>query len=234
MPMAIPLVAAGIGAAASRSASRRAADAAKGANASAEEQARIAREQWDVYKENYLPLEKELVEDARNYDTAERRDQAANSAMADQQREFDAAQAQMTGRLASMGLNPADGRFQSGMQSMAVTAAANKAGAGTLARRAVETEGYARRATAVGLGKGIPGQAQSGLAAAQQGLANSARMQSQNAANTAGGVAYLVNQAGNALFRPGTQAPAPVYDYGMPYGGSGSGVTDPPTNYWGY
>lgn len=231
MPMAIPLVAAGIGAAASHSAAKKASEAAKGQNALAEQQAAIAREQWENYKTNYLPLEKDMIADAQSYDTAERRDQMANSAMADQQREFDAAQSQMTGRLASMGLNPADGRFQAGLQSMSVTAAANKAGAGTLARRAVEQEGYARRANAVAMGKGLAGSAQSGLSMAQQGLANSAQMQSQRAANTAGGVSYLVNQVGQGLFRP--QPAAPVYDYGTPYSGGGSGTYDPPTNYWG-
>jgi len=196
--MPVPIIAAAITAggayAASRSQSRAASNAADAQTRLAEEQAALAREQWDYYRQNYQPLEQQLIGDARDYDSPERREAAANSAMADQQREFDQATQQVTNRFASMGLNPADGRFQSGLQDLAVAGAANKAGAANLARRAVEQEGWNRRLGVAALGRNIPAQVSGTMSAAQHGLASSAAANAAGAARTAGGVTYLADK----------------------------------------
>ena len=93
--------------------------------------------------------------------------------MADQEREWNAASRNLQSRFASMGLNPTDGRFQDGLQSMSVQAAANKAGAANLARRSVEQEGWNRRLGIAALGRNIPAQVSGTMSAANNGLGNS-------------------------------------------------------------
>lgn len=209
----IPLIAAGIGAAASMDASRKASNSADKATDAANRQADLAEEQWNLYKDNYLPVEQRLIKDANEYDSPEARDNAANSAMADQRREYDAASRTLGNRFASMGLDPSQGRYQSGLRDMAVQGAAAQAGAGTLARRAVEAEGFQRRATVAGIGRGIPGQVENGLAAAQKGLANAANANADNAGRTAQGVTYLANKGLNAFSKwygqPGAEPQMP-------------------------
>lgn len=218
------LIALGSAAAGAIAAKKQGDAASKSADAQtrlAEEQAALAREQWDYYKTNYQPLEKQLIGDAANYDTAERRDNAANSAMADQQREFDAGKTALSNRFASMGLDPSQGRFQSGLRDMEVSAAANKAGAGTIARRSVEQEGYNRRLSVAGLGRNIPMNVSNAMSAAQNGLSNSAQLNAAAAARTAGGIAYLGNKVGDVFKTWGggnTQPPAPVTE-GYPSSG---------------
>lgn len=206
------------GAAASFKGASAAGKSADAQTALAMEQAALAREQWDYYKENYQPLEKQLIGDAASYDTAERRDNAANSAMADQQREFDAGKTALTNKFASMGLDPSQGRFQSGLRDMEVSAAANKAGAGTIARRSVEQEGYNRRLSVAGLGRNIPMNASNAMSAAQAGLSNSAQLNAAAAARTAGGITYLGQKVGDVFKNWGTQPPAPVSE-GIPSSG---------------
>ena len=196
------LIALGTAAAGAYTANRQASAANRSADAQtalAQEQAALAREQWNYYKDNYQPLEKGLISDAQNYDTAGRREEMATRAMADQQREWDAGRQQLTNRFASMGLNPADGRFQSGLEQMDVQAAAAKAGAGTLARRAVETEGYNRRLAVANLGRGLPAQASGAMTAAIGGLGNAAQLQAQLAARNAQGIGYLGGKLGDAF-----------------------------------
>ena len=195
--LAAAAITAGIGAAASAGQNRAAARSADAQTALAQEQAALAREQWDYYRQNYQPLERQLIGDARDYDSPERREQAANTAMADQEREWNAASRNLQSRFASMGLNPTDGRFQDGLQSMSVQAAANKAGAANLARRAVEQEGWNRRLGIAALGRNIPAQVSGTMSAAQQGLATSAQMNAASAARTAQGVTYLGDRLGN-------------------------------------
>lgn len=200
------------------SAANRATDAQ---TALAQEQAALAREQWDYYRQNYQPLERQLIGDARDYDSPERREQAANTAMADQEREWNAASRNLQSRFASMGLNPTDGRFQDGLQSMSVQAAANKAGAANLARRAVEQEGWNRRLGIAALGRNIPAQVSGTMSAAQQGLATSAQLQSAAAARTAQGVTYLGDRLGN-MFQNWQGWGKPDYTSGV-WGLSGPG-----------
>ena len=196
------LIALGTAAAGAYSATRQASAANRATDAQtalAQEQAALAREQWDYYRQNYQPLERQLIGDARDYDSPERREQAANTAMADQEREWNAASRNLQSRFASMGLNPTDGRFQDGLQSMSVQAAANKAGAANLARRSVEQEGWNRRLGIAALGRNIPAQVSGTMSAAMNGLGNSAALNSQMAGQNALGGAYLGKQLGDAF-----------------------------------
>ena len=106
--------------------------------------------------------------------------------MADQEREWNAASRNLQNRFASMGPNPTDGRFQDGLQSMSVQAAANKAGAANLARRSVEQEAGIAASASPPLGRNIPAQVSGTMSAAQQWAAIAAQMNAASAARTAG------------------------------------------------
>jgi hypothetical protein len=154
------------------------------------------------YFTTFQPLQKQIVSDAQGFDTTARREQAAAEAGADVSSGLDVASANRRRELASMGFDPSSGRYQSGETAAGVGGAALKAGAMNQARRQVETEGFARKTAAAGLGANLPGQQAttltSGIAANDAGI----KATQAGYGQAMGGYASALG-ANNALF--GTQ-----------------------------
>lgn len=163
-----------IGAAASNSASKRAAKAQQGASDAAAQQAAIAREQWDTYKETYQPLEKRLVSDAQQFDSPERYAEAAGEAAADVNSQFGLARDRLSRQ---PGFDPSSAAAQSSMVGLELSQAASGATAQNAARRNIRDTAWARKVDAMSLGKGLPAQASSMLSSSANTMGNIASNQ---------------------------------------------------------
>ncbi len=156
------------------SASRRAANAQKGASNAAALQAQIASEQWDKYLELYDPLERQYVQDAQNYDTPEQFQRAAGEAQATVASQFAKARDRLT---RTPGLDPSSGAYQAGVLGLELGEAATDAVAQNAARQNVRDTAYQRQTNALNLGKGLPGSASSGLSTAASNMSSIANQQ---------------------------------------------------------
>lgn len=104
----------------------------------------------------FQPLQDEFVNEAKNYATPGKQAQAASEAQADVQK-ASATQTQSLGRnMASMGINPASGRFQGTTRADATNTALASAGAGNAARQIIRDKGLALKADAINMGAGLP------------------------------------------------------------------------------
>jgi hypothetical protein len=136
--------------------------AAAAANEASDLQLQIMREQEaqtqkdrDFTNTQFRPLEQNIVDDAQNYDTEARREEAASGAVADVQSARAAQRAATVRQQASMGVNPNSGRAAALDSQADVTAAAASAGAANKARQDVEMQGHARMMDAANLGRNI-------------------------------------------------------------------------------
>lgn len=220
---AIALASAGASYAASRRAAKQQDRALNTQEGIARAQLEMAQEQWDTWKKDYQPLEQQLVKDASQYDTAERREEAALTAEGGQISATDRAMRTFGETLGERGIAPTSGSYQSGLRDILIRGAASRANAGNQARRQIEDTGFARRAAVAGIGRNIPGSVQAGMSSAANGLANVGQQYGQQAQNNAQGTANLVGGIGNALAKW----------WNAPSGGYTSTPSDAPTNYWG-
>lgn len=135
--------------------------------ATQEQQSQWALEDRTRYKEKFQPLQDEFIETAKNYDSPERQAQVAAEAKADVMKA--AGQQQLTNQrqMASMGLNPASGRFQGQSRADNMNTALSSAGAQNTARQGVRDKALALKADAINIGSGLPSQS---AAAASLGL----------------------------------------------------------------
>lgn len=138
-----------------------------------------ANEQWDYYKGTFQPVEKQMVDEAMNYDSKARQEQQASQATADVRSQMANANAQNNRSMMGMGVNPNSGRFAGLNKAQAVSAGASAAGAATGARNAVIDKGIGLRAGAASFGRNM-----TNTAAQSYGLANSAGNSAVNSANT--------------------------------------------------
>lgn len=135
------------------------------------------------YEDIFQPMEDELIQEAKDYDSAERQQEVSSEARADVIRNSQAAKEAAQRQQASMGVNPNSGRFQATSQANDTQVALSAAGAENAARNQVRDKGYAMRADAVNMGKGLPSQA---AGAAGLGLqAGSSAMGNAMSANSA-------------------------------------------------
>lgn len=149
----------------------------------AEQQQQWAEEDRARYKDKFIPLEDQFIEEASNYGSPERQAAAAAEAKADVATAV-AQQRQISDRqMAAQGISPASGRSRAVTASGDLNAALASAGAQNNARTMVRDKGLALKADAVNLGKGLPSQA---AAAAGLGLnaGNSATGNSNQAMNS--------------------------------------------------
>lgn len=136
--------------------------------------------QWSAedrqrYKDQFQPLEERFVEEASTWDSQERQAERAAEAKADVLQNAAAQRAASQRQAASMGVNPASGRFQGLDRAGELQTALAAAGAQNQARDQVRKEGMAMRADAVNIGRGLPAQsaqaASLGLSAGNSALA---------------------------------------------------------------
>lgn len=142
----------------------------------------------------YRPLERRMVDEANNYDTAARRDAAAAEGVADVGMQAEAARQAQTRQQQRMGVNPASGKALALQGQMGLSEAAMKAGAANTARDKVETVGRALRADAVNIGRG-----NTSAQATSAGLA----LNAGNSANAAGVTPVNVAQGGVGMVQQG-------------------------------
>lgn len=122
-----------------------------------QEQMRQARDYYDYMQSTYRPIERQLAAEAERFNEAQYREQLASQAAADAGRAFSQVQAAQQRGLASMGINPASGRFASMQNQAGLGLAAQRAAAMTGTRQQAQQLGYARRLDVAGLGRGLPG-----------------------------------------------------------------------------
>lgn len=124
--------------------------------ASMRQQAEQSKEYADYNRETFRPLEQSIVADAAGYDTAERREAEAGTAVADVGQQASIARQSQTRAQTRMGVNPNSGAAVSMQNQVSLGEAAAKAGAANTARKNVETVGFARKMDAAGLGRNLP------------------------------------------------------------------------------
>lgn len=145
------------------------------------EQMGQARDYYNYMRDTYRPLERGLVADAQRFNTEAYREDMAAKAAADAGRAFGISQAQNQRAMASMGVNPASGKFRNMNNATGLQQAAQRAAAMTGARTGAEQMGYARKLDAAGLGRGL-----SGASTAAYGGATNAGSQAGLNAQSAG------------------------------------------------
>lgn len=159
-------------------------------------QAEIARDQWDRYKQVYAPLEDRLVGEAMDYGQPWRYDAAASQAAATVNQQYDKALQQMQ---RTPGLDPSSGAYTAALAGLEMNRAASSAGAQNLARKQVDDTAYARKHTAVGLGKGLDTAASSALGGLATYHAGQAQQQQQQNMQYAGALGRVTERSINGL-----------------------------------
>lgn len=138
---------------------------------------------YNYMSTTFRPLEKSIVADAQNFNTAAYRERLATQAAADVGLAFGRTRAMNERAMASMGVNPNSGRF-AGMNNASMLAqAATRAGLMSNTRTQAEQMGYARKLDAAGLGRGLPGAslgAYQGATAAGSAAGNTLQSAGQN------------------------------------------------------
>ena len=153
-----------------------------------------AADYYNYQQETFRPLERSIVADAQNFNTAAYRDQLASQAAADVGLAFGRTRDMNQRAMASMGVNPNSGRFAGVNNASAIAQAANRAGIMSNTRNQAEQLGYARQLDAAGLGRSL-----SGASLAAYGGATSAGSAAGMSAQSAG-----QNYMGNMAIGAGT------------------------------
>jgi hypothetical protein len=118
-----------------------------------------AREDRQRYKDVFQPLQDEYIKTAKEWDTPEKQAAMAAEAVADQQQSSRQANEANTRSMASMGINPASGRFQGIARGQETLNALNQAGAANNARQMARDKALALKGDAINLGNGLPSSA---------------------------------------------------------------------------
>jgi hypothetical protein len=133
-----------------------------------DETSAAAAEDRAFYKQNFQPLEQALAEEAKTYDTTERREREMGAAQAGIAQQFDAQRENAQRELEAYGIDPSSTRYGALDIGMRATQAAAQAAAGTAANNRVEDVSRALRSEAINVGRGYPGQVASSYATASQ------------------------------------------------------------------
>ena len=124
----------------------------------------------------YQGVEDQMLSDAQAYDTPQRQEAAAARSRADVEMALSGQRAQSNRELEANGVVPGSGKQMAMQGIMDINAAKLKAGASNAGRTQVQTQGYARKMDAVGLGKGLVGnqatQGALGLSSANSSVNN--------------------------------------------------------------
>lgn len=123
------------------------------------DQAKISNQWADEdrsrYKSVFEPLQDDFIEEAQNYDSPERQQEASREAVADVRQNAALAQEASRRTLTRMGVDPRSGRFKANERRTAMDTGLASAGAANSARKQIEAEGRGLRAQAVNLGSGF-------------------------------------------------------------------------------
>jgi len=149
------------------------------------EQMRQGQDYYDYMQQQYRPLETEMVNRVKEYNSDAYREQLAQQAAADAGLAFQNTQAMNERAMASMGVNPNSGRYAGLNRASELGLAAQRANAMTGTRQQAQAYGDAMLTNTVGVGRNLVG------------AANGAYGMAMNAGNSAGQNSMM---AGNNLF----------------------------------
>jgi hypothetical protein len=122
------------------------------------EQGDNARQDRARYESVYQPLEDELVRDARDFASPERRETEMGRAQANVAQQFEGQRQAAQQALESFGVDPTSTRYQALDIGMRAAQGAAQAAAGNQAGQMVDAQGRALRSEAINVGRGYPGQ----------------------------------------------------------------------------
>lgn len=159
-------------------------------------QAQIAKDQWNKYKEIYEPLEKQVVGEARGYETTANYAKAAGDAQATVSQQYSKARDQLTRQ---PGVDPSSAAYQSSMVGLNMAEAAQGAVQQNAARQGVQDTAYARKQAAVAMGKGLDTTAASGLGSVASSNASRAATAQAQANQQAAGIGQLTGTVVGAI-----------------------------------
>ena len=183
----------------------------KAANDAQQQAAAISADQWNYYKQNYQPLETNLINQAQTAGSPDEFARARGAANADVTGAFDKANKQTTAGLQSMGINPGSPAYQDAQASSNIAQGATTAGALTAADNNTRNLAYSKALDVVGLGKGIPASSAASLNAtadSAQKSANSQFLQNQTNLKNIGTAGATLGGAAAKWF--GSTPPTPV------------------------
>lgn len=160
----------------------------------------LTRKYDDRYWNVQVPLEDQIVQEAREFDTDRERERMAGTARADVEQAFGAAQGGLRREMGRMGLNPSDPRYFAMNRQMASDKALATATAMNKTREAARQMGWSRRTDAAALGRGLPGFSGDSSRVAMgwggQGM-QAGGMGMQGALGAVGGMNSTATSAGN-------------------------------------
>jgi hypothetical protein len=119
------------------------------------ENRRRAEEYSDYEKSTFRPVERELIDQAKKYNTEAKREELASAATSDVAQAFDVARDQQNRQLSAAGIRPNSGRFAALNQTMLTQEALARAGAQNTARSMATDKGTALMYDAAGLGRNL-------------------------------------------------------------------------------
>lgn len=159
---------------------------------------------WDDYIATWKPIEQRFAQTALNYDTPERRQQAANEASGQVASQYDTARTVAERDAIAAGVDPST-IATLGLNSR-ILEAKDRAGAENQARTGVETRGLSLLQGAANFGRNMPNSS-----LAQAGQANSTANSAVSAQNSANATDINATNARNAVFGDIIGAGATVY-----------------------
>lgn len=148
----------------------------------------LADEQWENYKQNYLPLEQEFLETSKNYGSIANQEKAAVNANASTTAAYAGARDELN---RTPGLDPNSQQYLRTKANIELAEAASSAAGQTAAREGVKKTGAAMLQDAASLGKGVSGNALASLNAASGGASNYAAAASNRAAGASSGLGQM-------------------------------------------
>lgn len=159
-----------------------------------EDQFQNAREDRERWETQFRPIEDQFIEEAMNYDSADRREREMGGAIADVGSQFDAQRRNALQRLESYGVDPSQTRNSALDIGVRTAQAAAQAGAATGARNRIEDTGRALRSDAVNMGRGALSNVASSygqsVAAGQAGVGGANQTTGTSASAMQGGLGF--------------------------------------------
>ena len=134
--------------------------------AAQQQQMAQAQDYYNYQTQTFRPVEQGLVRDAQRFNTEDYRNQLASQAAAASAQAFSNTAHAVNRQMASMGVNPASGRYMGTVAQANLGLAAQRAAAMTGARQGAEQMGWARRMDVTGLGRGLAGASNAAYAGA--------------------------------------------------------------------
>lgn len=143
-------------------------------------------------QDKVLPAYGQYLQEAQGYGSQANQEQAATRAGADAAAAGSRARTTMVDDMNSLGINPADARYQTALAKMGTDSAAQQAAAMTGARDQTRRLGMAYTQDAVSLGMGTPTQAASAAAGAANSANAAGNLANQQQQNQVNGIASVV------------------------------------------